>query len=103
MIDPLTLDNVVSLASVILAAITVVSAFNKASKSDSAFGQQLFDRIEHLSSLITSMSADVKGLDAKLDESSQKVAALEQQMISAFKEIADLRVRIQELERREQK
>lgn len=97
--DPLTLDNLVSLASVILAAITVISAFNKSSKSDSALGQKLFDRIEHLSSLVTSMAADIKGLDTKLDDNSQKIAALEQQIVSAFKDISDLRTRVRELER----
>lgn len=77
LMTPLTFDQLISLASVILAAIVAVASFAKSAKTDSMERQSAADKLDEIGRGVAETRAVVERLDGKLDSHADRIARAE--------------------------
>ena len=76
-LNPLTYDQLISLASVILAAIVAIASFAKGAKADSMERQAAADKLDEIGRGVAETRAAVERLDGKLDRHADRIARAE--------------------------
>lgn len=77
MLNPLTFDQLISLASVILAAIVAIASFARGAKADSMERQAAADKLDEIGRGVAETRAVVERLDGKLDSHADRIARAE--------------------------
>ena len=77
MLNPLTFDQLISLASVILAAIVAIASFARGAKADSMERQAAADKLDEIGRGLSETRAVVERLDGKLDSHADRIARAE--------------------------
>ena len=75
--NPLTYDQLISLSSVILAAIVAIASFAKGAKADSMERQAAADKLDEIGRGVAETRAAVERLDAKLDSHADRLTRAE--------------------------
>jgi chromosome segregation ATPase len=76
-LSSITFDQLISLTSVILAAIVAVTSFAKGEKADSMERQAAVDKLEEIGRGVAETRAAVERLDAKLDQHGDRITRAE--------------------------
>ena len=79
-LNAITFDQLISLASVALAAVVAVTSFVKGSKTDSMERQAAADKLDEIGRGVSETRAVVERLDAKLDLHADRIARAEQRL-----------------------
>lgn len=91
---PATFGELVSLLSLIVAALVAVSsavaAGRRGASTDSAREQRMSDQLDHISQMCSETRQDVKEMNRKLDDHGSRITRLEEQCTTLFSRVERL-------------
>lgn len=82
--DAFSWGELFSLLAVIISFATIMMSLKSRSTSDSRSEQQMLDKLDNLSNVTRETNIDVKEISKKIDDHSERLAALEAKVENAF-------------------
>ena len=88
--NPLTFDQMIALAAVLLSGLTVVIGYIRSTKEGGAKDQRIIDRLDNIASTVETTQRDVSDLGAKIDDHAARLARTEQNVTNLYHRLDSL-------------
>ena len=88
--NPLTFDQMIALAAVLLSGLTVVIGYIRSTKEGGAKDQRIIDRLDNIASTVETPPRDVSELGAKIADHAARLARTAQNVTNLYHRLDSL-------------